>query len=143
LIGQRVGIGRIMANAERLFTRGEANGMLPQLRPLLEELRDEWARIKTFNPELQKIKEKAIYDAYSPRGAEYVESISHLIAVMGQVQAMGVLVKDLDRGLCDFPYLREDRVVYLCWHLGEESIEYWHDVEAGFQGREPLDERDV
>jgi hypothetical protein len=56
---------------------------------------------------------------------------------------MGVLVKDLDKGLCDFPCLRQDRVVYLCWHLGEDSIQYWHEIEAGFAGREPLDAHDA
>ena len=56
---------------------------------------------------------------------------------------MGVLVKDLDKGLCDFPYLKQERVIYRCWQLGEDSIEYWHDVESGFSGREPLGEQDL
>ena len=113
-----------------IFTRTEANEMLGRLRPLMEDLSEEWDRIKELNPEIQKIREKVTQDAYSPRGVEYVESISHLMLLMGQVRDMGVLVQDLDRGLCDFPYLKQERVVYLCWHLGEESIEYWHDTEA-------------
>jgi hypothetical protein len=55
---------------------------------------------------------------------------------------MGVHIKDIDRGLCDFPYMRNGRVVYLCWQLGEDAIAFWHDIEAGFAGREPLDETD-
>ena len=132
-----------MEGTEHIFTRGEANTALTQLRPLMEDLRDEWSRLKLLNPEIQKIREKASLDAYSPYGVEYVESASHLMHLMGQVRAMGVLVKDLDKGLCDFPYLREDRVVYLCWHLGEDSIEYWHDRETGFASREKLEERDL
>ena len=132
-----------MEEPEHIFTLSEANGMLAELRPLMEDLRGEWDSIKSLNPEIQKIRDKAIFDAYSPHGVEYVESVSHLMLVMGQVRDMGVIVKDLDTGLCDFPYLREDRVVYLCWRLGEDGIEYWHDREAGFAGREPLGEGDL
>ena len=59
-----------------------------------------------------------------------------------QIKDMGVVLKDVDKGLCDFPYIRQGRLVYLCWRLGEEAIEYWHDIEAGFAGRERLDETD-
>ena len=127
---------------EHIFTRREATEMLSQLRPLMEDLREEWFRIKSLNPEIQKIREKSMLDAYSPHGVEYVESVSHMMFLMGQVREMGVLVKDLDKGLCDFPYLRDDRIVYLCWQLGEESIEYWHGRESGFSGRERLGEDD-
>jgi hypothetical protein len=127
---------------EHIFTLREANERLSELRPLMGDLRDEWSRIKSLNPEIQKIREKAMLDAYSPRGVEYVESVSHMMFLISQVRDLGVLVKDLDKGLCDFPYLREGRVVYLCWHLGEESIAYWHDRDSGFAGREPLGEED-
>ena len=132
-----------MEESEHIFTRTEANEMLARLRPLMEELREEWDRIKALSPEIQKIRGKVLQDAFSPHGVEYVESVSHLMLLMGQVRDMGVLVKDLDKGLCDFPSLKEDRVVYLCWHLGEDSIEYWHDIEGGFGSREPLDEQDT
>ena len=132
-----------MEESEHIFTRGEADQALATLRPLMENLRLEWDRIKSLNPEIQKIREKAWLDAFSPHGVEYVESVSHLMLLMGNVRDMGVVVKDLDKGLCDFPYLREDRVVYLCWHLSEDSIGYWHDREAGFASRVPLEERDL
>jgi hypothetical protein len=132
-----------MEETGRIFTRSEANGMLPRLRPILEELREQWGRIKTLNPEIQKTREKAMFDAHSPHGVEYVESVSHMLLLMGQIRDMGVLVKDMDRGLCDFPYMKEDRVVYLCWHLGEESVRYWHEIETGFAGREPLEDPDA
>ena len=132
-----------MEDAEHIFTRSEASSVLPRLKPLLQEIREEWLRIKELNPEIQKTREKAMLDGYSPYGVEYVESVSHLMHVMSQVREMGVLIKDLDKGLVDFPYLKHERVVYLCWHLGEESIDYWHETESGFSSREPLDENDV
>ena len=52
---------------------------------------------------------------------------------------MGVLVKDLDKGLCDFAYMMDGRVVHLCWKLGESEIGWWHETNAGFAGRQPLE----
>jgi hypothetical protein len=117
--------------------------MLPRLRPLLEDLHEEWARIREMNPEIRKIRDRAMFDAYHPRGVEYVRSVSHLTGLISEIRGMGVLVKDLEKGLCDFPYMKSDRVVYLCWHMGEDSIEFWHDAESGFAGREPLADDDV
>ena len=128
--------------SERIFTLSEAVGLLAQLRSVLEEVTDEWNRIKSLNPQIQKAREKAQFDGYSPYGVEYIEAVSHLMLLLQQIRDMGVLLKDVDRGLCDFPYMRNGRVVYLCWHLGEETIAYWHDIEAGFAGREPLDDSD-
>ncbi len=57
-----------------------------------------------------------------------------------EVAESGAIVKDLDMGLLDFPHLRDGREVYLCWRLGEERISWWHEVDAGLSGRQPLDE---
>jgi hypothetical protein len=127
---------------ERVFTLAEAESLLPRLRSLLASIGAEWNHIRGLNPEVQKARDKAMFDGYSKVGVEYVESVSHLIFLIQQIKDMGVLLKDADKGLCDFPYKRQGRVVYLCWHLGEDKIEYWHDIEAGFAGREPLDDTD-
>jgi hypothetical protein len=127
---------------ERIFTLAEAQSLLPRLRSLLTEIGNEWSRIRKLEPDVQKARDNAPFDGYSKSGVEYVESISHLMFLIHQVQEMGVLLKDADKGLCDFPYVRQGRVVYLCWQLGEDSIQYWHDIETGFASREPLDETD-
>jgi hypothetical protein len=59
-------------------------------------------------------------------------------ALIQQVQALGVLIKDARIGLLDFPAWRDGREVYLCWRYGEKSVAYWHDTDAGFSGRQPL-----
>ena|SRR5689334_4054343 len=128
--------------AERIFTRTEAVGLLPQLRSILEEVLDEWNRIKSLNPQIQKARDKAQFDGFTPYGVEYIETVSHLMFLLQRVRDLGVVLKDVDRGLCDFPYMKNGRVVYLCWQMGEETIGYWHDIEAGFAGREPLDNTD-
>jgi len=57
-----------------------------------------------------------------------------------RIEALGCVVKDLDRGLVDFPSRREDQTVFLCWRLGETSIRYWHGLKEGFAGRKPLEQ---
>ena len=127
---------------DRIFTLAEAQGLIPKLRSLLQEMTEPWNRIQELNPEIQKARENAPFDGYSKSGVEYVESVSQLMLLIHQIKEMGVLLKDANKGLCDFPYRRQDRIVYLCWQLGEDRIEYWHDIESGFAGRQPLDETD-
>lgn len=127
---------------ERIFTLSEAHSVLPRLRSLLEEIGADWSQIRELEPEIQKARDNAPFDGFSKHGVTYVESVSHLMFLIHQIKEMGVHLKDADRGLCDFPYMRNGRVVYLCWQLGEENISYWHDIETGFSGREPLDETD-
>ena len=57
---------------------------------------------------------------------------------LDELDGLGVQLKDIDQGLVDFPSRRDGRVVYLCWRLGEETIAWWHDVDTGFAGRQPL-----
>jgi hypothetical protein len=61
-----------------------------------------------------------------------------LDGLLRQVQELGVEVKGIEQGLVDFPSLREGRLVYLCWQAGEDRVMYWHDLDAGFAGRQPL-----
>ena len=128
---------------EHIFTLAEAQSLLPRLRTLLGELGREWKRIRELNPEIQKARENAPLNGYSKFGVEYVESVSHLMSLIHEIIDLGVLLKDADKGLCDFPYIKHGRMVYLCWQLGEDTIRYWHDVETGFAGREPLEESDT
>lgn len=127
---------------ERIFSLAEAEALLPTLRTLLGEIGEAWEHVRKLNPEVQKARDASAFDGFSKAGVEYVESVSHLMLLIHQIKDMGVHLKDAEKGLCDFPYLRQGRVVYLCWQLGEDRIEYWHEIETGFAGREPLDETD-
>jgi hypothetical protein len=127
---------------ERIFTVAEATSLLPHLRTVLAEIGQEWEHMRKLNPEIQKARDSSALDGYSKFGVEYVECVSHLMSLIHQIKDLGVILKDAEKGLCDFPYIKDGRVVYLCWQLGEDSIQYWHDVETGFAGREPLDETD-
>jgi hypothetical protein len=72
-------------------------------------------------------------------GPQYVTDLMSLAEHTGELEALGVQLKDYERGLLDFPSMREGRVVLLCWQLGEgDRIEWWHDLETGFSGRQPI-----
>ena len=59
--------------------------------------------------------------------------------LLGEIQQLGIVVRDVDRGLIDFPAILEGREVYLCWQLDEDGIGFWHDLESGFSGRQSLE----
>ena len=71
-------------------------------------------------------------------GRTVSEGFVELRSALGELQAMEVILRDLERGLVDFPSLRDGREVYLCWEEGEQSIGFWHDLEDGHAGRRPL-----
>src|SRR5437016_14224824 len=100
---------------ERTFTVAEAQSLLPRLRILLAEIGQEWERMRKLNPEIQKARDNAQLDGYSKFGVEYVESVSRLMSLIQQINDLGVVLKDVEKGLCDFPYIKDGRTVYLCW----------------------------
>ncbi len=73
--------------------------------------------------------------------AEIETHLQRVRESIAEIDSIGVQVKDLDAGLLDFPCRLDDQVVLLCWRMGEPSIEHWHTVDSGFQGRQPVDER--
>ena len=73
--------------------------------------------------------------------AEIESHTQRMRETVAEIDSIGVQVKDLETGLLDFPFRLDDEIVLLCWRLGETTIEHWHTVEAGFQGRQPVDER--
>jgi hypothetical protein len=127
---------------QRFFSIEEANGLLPVLRPILGELKREWAFMQLINNEIRKAHAVSDRSGGSVFGPRYIESAEQVVHYLHTVQEMGVLVKDPSIGLCDFPHQRESRVVHLCWKLGEDEIGWWHDIDAGFAEREPLENLD-
>lgn len=125
-----------------LFTLAEANALLPALIPVLTTLRDQKTAFDEARRSLGRLSPTMRGNGHGAQAAELEATLTRLAEAMSagvrQIVAQGVEVKDLDLGLIDFPSLRDGRVVYLCWRLGEESIAYWHDLSAGFAGRQPL-----
>jgi hypothetical protein len=131
--------------AERYFTPEEANALLEEVRPVAEALvthRRAMAVTATRQARLvQRIAGNGgDFDPQEPRTLEeeFKREGEAVARCVEQLEAIGVLVKDLDRGLVDFPALRGDEEVLLCWQVGEDEIAYWHGVDEGFAGRKPL-----
>lgn len=122
---------------DRHFTREEADTLLPTVAPLLEELRE--AKESLTDAEAHRaLTEASGGNGGGAEGKQVGEAFIQVRGLLGAVQEMGVVVKDIDRGLVDFPAIIDGREVYLCWQLGEERVGFWHELDDGFRGREPL-----
>ncbi len=132
--------------ARRYFTLDEALALLPRLTPLLEALRARRQELRVLEQRLAaRYQQRARGNGHVRGGdelaqlrAELEAGITQLNEQVAAIHALGVEVKDLDQGLIDFLSLRDGREVYLCWRLGEPTIAYWHDLDTGFAGRQPL-----
>jgi hypothetical protein len=141
---------RIRRMAPRYFTLAEANHALEELRPLAEEmvrhrreLVDAQGRRATLGAQVGTNGGDLTPADFAEADEELEQAASSLARSVEQIQAAGVLVKDLDQGLLDFPSLRDGEEVLLCWHVGEDDIRYWHGVDEGFAGRKPLSEFEI
>jgi hypothetical protein len=123
---------------ERLFTVEEANALIPELREILDEAALHRDALREKAPHMEPILRAAISNGGGRVGSEYGLEAYRLYLAVERIRELGVVLKDLDMGLLDFPHEREGRVVFLCWHPPEESVTYWHDLDAGYAGRQPL-----
>jgi hypothetical protein len=131
--------------AQRHFTPEEANALLEQARPIAEELvthRRAMAVTATRQARLvQRIAGNGgDFDPQEPGTLEeeFKREDAEVVRCVKALQDLGLLVKDLDRGLVDFPALHDGEEVLLCWQVGEDEVAYWHGLEEGFAGRKPL-----
>jgi hypothetical protein len=123
---------------DRLFTPQEANGLLGTLRPIVADLIQARARLLEMQPALAPVLEKMLGNGGSRLTAELLETFERLRADARSIEAMGVVLKDMETGLLDFPSERDGRIVFLCWRYDEPSVAYWHSIDAGFAGRQAL-----
>ena len=123
---------------ERHFTRAEANSLLPQLTTLLSRLKDAKDEL-TDSEAHEALSEAAPTNGGGEQGSRVGIAFLEVRRLIDTVEQAGIVLRDIDRGLVDFPALRDSREIYLCWELGENEVAYWHDLEGGYGGREPLD----
>ncbi len=131
--------------AERTFTPDEANAALADVRPLAEQM----VGAKRAFDEAQEQSDDAARSISGNGGGippaelaalheQLEQRTTELAAILDELHELGVQVKDLDSGLVDFPSLRNGERVLLCWRLGEDEVAFWHGLEDGFAGRQPL-----
>jgi len=121
---------------DRIYTVDEANGMLADLRERLPRIRDARQRLLRG---AELVKERVAADGGGAAGdPEYWQAQSALRAEIERLARENILLRDPETGLLDFPGERDGRRVWLCWRLGEERVAYWHELDTGYVGRQPL-----
>lgn len=124
----------------RYFTLSEANEALKTIRPLMEEMQAIRKKILANQPEAWPAIEKSAGNGGNRALSMLVQDFGRFDALIHQIQETGAQIKDVNIGLLDFPALRDGREVYLCWKHGERDIAFWHEIDAGFAGRQPIEE---
>ena len=130
----------------RLFTLEEANALVPRGRELFGSIHERMERLGELQQELEAVRARKRQGEHADGEAKLVTGAmatasrlsDEIRDLLRELQATGCEVKDLGQGLVDFRARREDRVVYLCWKLGEDEIRFWHELHTGFAGRQPL-----
>jgi hypothetical protein len=127
-----------MTQFRKYYSVKEARATLPRLRKLFARLHQAREVVEDLDYDLAQRLQETGGDLGGPRVVEFAEAICTINTTFQVINGLGIEVKDLDRGLVDFPHRREGRVVFLCWELSEEDVEHWHEIEEGYGGREKL-----
>ena len=131
--------------ADRHYTLEEAEAALPWVRDAIDSMRKATLELLDARTKLSVLLEAIRSNGGSTHDQEVhdlrsrVEKSTEALRLpLEEFENKGIIIRDLQRGLIDFPALRDGREVYLCWLYGEEHIDYWHELDTGFAGREPL-----
>jgi hypothetical protein len=128
-----------------VFTLEEAQKMLPLVKSIVRGIVEDHASLQQKTRELRKQRRESTENAANVRGVirtlseEVDELTARLNDAVAELEALGVEFKGYELGLVDFPARRGDEIVYLCWKYDEEGIAWWHSLESGYAGRQPLD----
>ncbi len=123
---------------EQHYTVEEANALLPRVKPVLSQLRE--AKDELVDSDAHEaLSEAAPENGGGSPGRQVGEAFLEVRQLLGALEEAGLVVRDIDRGLIDFPAIRDGEEIYLCWELGEDSVEHWHGLDSGYGGRQPLE----
>ncbi|MBK9155977.1 MAG: DUF2203 domain-containing protein [Chloracidobacterium sp.] len=123
----------------KLFTVAEANTVLPAVRDQLLYIQRQYQVIDGLREQARCAASASEAGGGMAGGTDYIKALYEVGKTTTEIHQLGVQLKDHSRGLIDFPSIRDGKVVLLCWQLGEgDEIEWWHEMEAGFAGRQRL-----
>ena len=120
---------------ERLYTVEEANALLPELRRTLEAMQRARAVVLAS---AERVRGAVAGNGGGKQTGEHEEAMDLLRRETERLSGEGILLRDIDSGLLDFPAERDGEPVFLCWQLGEDAVAHWHPVDTGFSGRRSL-----
>src|SRR5262249_32421810 len=139
--------GLLMSSNRHYFTVAEANAVVPALEERFGKVVQLRAQLRSAFVALEQAGEPPTAESPERRDGSselrrqrgrFRALLEALTDELAAVERLGVTVKDLDRGLCDFLGEHEGRDVWLCWQYGEKQVAFWHELDAGFAGRRPL-----
>jgi hypothetical protein len=122
---------------ERHYTLEEARDLLPWVEKLIHTMRDAQSRL-TDAEIREALGEASPGNGGGAHGRTVGEAFVQLQTAVGMLNECDIVLRDLERGLIDFPSFRDGEEIYLCWIDGEPDIGFWHDLDAGYAGRRPL-----
>lgn len=128
----------------KTFTLADANRTLPLISRIVRDLVERYPRWRELVDEYELMTSSQRADVPDPRAAQLERQVTALAreidGYIHEVTELGAEVRNpLDSGLVDFPGMHDGRPIFLCWRLGEETIEHWHERDGGFAGRQPID----
>ncbi len=123
----------------RFFTAEEANSLLPDIIQRFETILRIKSNILKIQDELQKITDSEyMFEKFITKKQELNSQVSLLYTSIQNLEDLGILIKSVDEGLLDFPSIRKNEEILLCWKYGEKDIKFWHGKDEGFMGRKPI-----
>ena len=120
------------------YTRDEANALLPQLRGWLDHLNELRRNLEKYDKRIRGLMNDG-GDLGGDAVNNWIRAVAATQEVLMEFQQREIMIKDLERGLLDFPAVIGGREVFLCWEKDEESVEYWHELDTGYAGRERIE----
>ena len=127
---------------ENHYTRDQARALLPRVRHWLERLIELRDKMEKYDRRLGELMAPGVDIGGSVVNA-WVRSLVEIKSLLLEFHNRDIQIKDLDRGLVDFPAIIEEKEVFLCWERQEEDIGFWHDLDSGYAGREPLSDEEI
>ena len=123
--------------SQRLFEKADADALLPRLRQLIADVQAV-AASEAMATARQRIGEIGRSNGHTKHSDGVMEQVERLQSLLDEIESAGVILRDPDTGLCDFPATRDGAEIYLCWRLDEDEVGWWHPRDTGIAGRAPL-----
>jgi hypothetical protein len=122
-----------------LFTVDQANTILPKVKKRFDEILFCKNNVIDIQEELQNLSDSnCTFEKFITKKQELNHAVTSLYSMIQKLEDMGVMIKSVDEGLLDFPSIRYDEEIWLCWKYGENQVKFWHGKEEGFMGRKPI-----
>lgn len=122
-----------------LFTVDKANTILPTVKKKFDEILCCKNNVMDIQEELQNLSDSnCSFEKFIKKKQELNHIVTSLYKMIQELEDMGVMVKSVDEGLLDFPSIRYDKEIWLCWKFGENKVKFWHGKDEGFMGRKPI-----